>query len=127
MALVLAGGCLSIGTQEKRLVQVQADSINAALESARKYAAPENLAELRRQVKSRFPTLSEDDLLRIDLGWQLLSIGREQSAHVVVTFVPRNTAVPAKSIADYAAELVRADLDTARAKQAPRGLTQSTS
>jgi hypothetical protein len=110
-ALVLMLGCVSLGTEERRLVLVNAEATADALGRARDYAAAQNVSKLRHEAKARFPSLSDDDLAGIALGWQLLERGPERQVFVVVSFVPKGGNVPAKDVADYLGKRVQAELD----------------
>jgi hypothetical protein len=103
--------CIQIGgTQERRLVDLNAGSREVRLHIAQQYVNDGQLAALRAAARAKFPSLTDADLTTLRLAWQLMALGDGEHVMVEVTFMPPGKNVDAKAVADYVAGLVKNDL-----------------
>jgi hypothetical protein len=111
-AALLSVGC-SVqlgGTQERRLVTFDGIANDRATKLAQGYATSEQLAKLRQAAKGQFPKLTDADLQSMGLRWQVMALQDGQHVMLEVTFMPKQSGVDAKAVADYLEDVVRRDI-----------------
>lgn len=111
-ASFMAAACLRVGTQERRLIVLNAGTQEQRIRSAQEYATKQRLVLLRADVRKSFPDVNDLDLQGLELSWQVLGNGAGGEVVISVLFTAGRPEIDAKSIADYAATKVRGDVLT---------------
>jgi hypothetical protein len=108
------------GTQERRIIDLNAGPAAARLNVAQQYATAEQLGVLRSLARKQFPGLTDADIATLGLAWQKGVFADGEHVMLVVTFMPSTKSIDAAAVADFIANKVRDDVK-AHLQQTPSG------